>query len=240
MLTTNGSLVFAGAPAASPRLAFVGWQPIFAVTGEQIQSAIMGNLLRFGFAQRQAQTEFERLVRPHLDHLYKLAYRFTGSGDGAEDLIQDLLLRLYSRRHELEKIQLLGPWLTRVMYRLFVDQVRHDARTPYVSLVDEDGDTDPYAAIPDPAPGPDVEFELNLDRARLAQAWQELSPEHRAVLALHEIEGYTLEELETMLELNRGTVKSRLHRARARLVQLLAMEPSDSMQAVKQDRKNRT
>ena len=241
MLTADGCFVRANAPAAS-RVAFALWQPILAVTRGWIQPAAMQKRSRFGLARRPALTDFERLVRPHLDHLYKLAYRFTGAADRAEDLIQELLVRLYSRRNELEKIQVLRPWLVRVMYRLFIDQTRRDARAPYLSIADtnvaateEDGD--PYAAIADPAPGPDAEFELSLDRERLMRAWEELSAEHQAVLALHEVEGYTLEELEALLETNLGTVKSRLHRARTRLAQLLEREPFDALERVKGKRK---
>lgn len=193
---------------------------------------------RFGFTPRRAQTDFERLVRPHLDHLYKLAYRFTGAADRAEDLIQDLLVRLYPRCDELAQIEQPRPWLVRVMYRLFVDQVRRNARTPYIALADSDlaaGDEagDPYAEIADESPGPETEFDLGLDRERLLRAWEELSPEHKALLALFEIEGYTLDELETLLNVTRGTLKSRLHRARARLAQLLAVEPLAATERVK-------
>lgn len=197
---------------------------------------------RFGLSRRRTQTDFERLVRPHLDHLYKLAYRFTGTADRAEDLLQELLVKLYSRRNELAKVQLLRPWMVRVMYRLFIDQTRRESRAPYIALADSDfaggeEDGDPYADVADPTPGPDIEFELNLDRERLMRAWQELSPEHRAVLALHEVEGHTLEELETLLDINRGTAKSRLHRARARLARLLMTEPFDTLERVNDKRK---
>ncbi len=177
-------------------------------------------------------------MRPHLDHLYKLAYRFTGATDRAEDLIQDLLVRLYPRRDELAKVEQPRPWLVRVMYRLFIDQIRRDARAPYISLADSnlartDENGDPYAEIPDSAPGPELEFDLALNRERLMRAWEQLSAEHKALLALHEIEGYTLDELETLLEVTLGTLKSRLHRARARLAQLLKMEPFAPLQRVK-------
>lgn len=168
-------------------------------------------------------------MHPHLDHLYRLACRFVGSGDRAEDLIQDLLLRLYPRTSELAEVEQLRPWLVRVMYRLFIDQVRRDARSLHVAIDESDlaaaDDSDPYAAVADTAPGPEVEFDLNLDRERLLRAWERLSPEHKALLALHEIEGYTLDELEKLLEVTRGTLKSRLHRARARLAELLSREP---------------
>jgi RNA polymerase sigma factor (sigma-70 family) len=242
MLTANGCCALTPAPGVSRWVMFGGWQPTLVVTTGRDQPPAMQKHSRFGFPRRRTETDFERLVRPHLDHLYKLAYRFTGAVDRAEDLIQELLVRLYSRRNELAKVQLLRPWLVRVMYRLFVDQTRREARAPYISLADSDfgtdkEDGDPYADVADPTPGPDIEVELNLDRERLVRAWQELSAEHRAVLALHEIEGHTLEELEMLLDLNRGTVKSRLHRARARLAQLLVTEPFDAAERVKDKRK---
>ncbi|MDH4133638.1 MAG: hypothetical protein OEV31_02520, partial [Gammaproteobacteria bacterium] len=90
------------------------------------------------FAARRAQAQFEELVRPHLGHLYKLACRFTGAADRAEDLIQDLLVRIYPRCGELAKIEQPRPWLARVMYRMFIDQVRHGARSPHMPIADSD------------------------------------------------------------------------------------------------------
>ncbi len=197
------------------------------------------------FAARRAQSQFESLVRPHLDHLYRLAYRFTGTVDRAEDLIQDLLVRVYPRCDELTRVEQLRPWLARVMYRIFVDQLRRDRRAPLVPITN--GDMEPGAdgedrsvpGIEESLPGPEQEIEQQYDRERLAKAWELLSPEHRAVLTLFEIEGYTLQELEQMLEVTRGTLKSRLHRARARLAQLLADgEPFRLLDRVRGKRSN--
>ncbi len=195
------------------------------------------------FAARRAQAHFDQRVRPHLDHLYKLAYRFTGSADRAEDLIQDLLVRVYPRCEELAGIEQPRPWLARVMYRIFIDQVRHNARSPHMPIADSGlaGDladeADPYTEVADTAPGPEEEVEMHFDRERLNRAWEQLNPDHRALLALFEIEGYTLQELEVMLECARGTLKSRLHRARSRLAELLGgMEPSGPLDRVKDER----
>ena len=181
------------------------------------------------FGLGRAGTNFERLVRPHLDHLYRLAYRFTGARDRAEDLVQDLLVRVYPRRAELAQIEQPRPWLARVMYRIFVDQFRRNARAPFVPISehdvesDDDKNGDGYR-FADPAPGPEAETELNFERELLVQAWEHLSPEHRVLLALHDVEGYTLSELERVLNVTRGTLKSRLSRARARLAALLERE----------------
>src|SRR5258706_9200148 len=123
-------------PSALPWVVYGGWQSDCQVIRGRFQPQAMPKRSRFGFGSQRAQTDFERLLRPHLDHLYKLAYRFTGATDRAEDLIQDLLVRLYPRRDELTKVEQPRPWLVRVMYRLFIDQVRRDARAPYISLAD--------------------------------------------------------------------------------------------------------
>lgn len=189
---------------------------------------------------RRSQMEFERLLRPHFDYLYKLAYRFTGTTDRAEDLVQDLLVRLYPRRGDLAVVEQLRPWLVRVMYHLFIDQTRRAARTPEMPIAEtglpsaETGD--PYGDLADNRPGPEMEFELNVNRAHMLRAWEQLSSEHKALLALFEIEGYTLNELESMLDLARGTLKSRLHRARHRLAELLAAEPFLSPERIKDQR----
>ncbi len=195
------------------------------------------------FAARRAQAQFDQLLRPHLDHLYKLAYRFTGAPDRAEDLIQDLLVRVYPRCDELAGIEQPRPWLTRVMYRMFIDQVRHDARSPHMPIADSSlanefaDEGDPYADVADMAPGPEDEVEMHFDRERLTRAWEQLNPDHRALLTLFEIEGYTLQELEVMLECTRGTLKSRLSRARSRLAGLLgSTEPSGPFDRVKNER----
>jgi len=207
-----------------------------AVTGSFVDKDNLHSL-----SARRAQTSFEQLVRPHLEHLYRLAYRFTGTADRAEDLIQDLLVRIYPRCDELSQIDRPRSWLARVMYRMFIDQVRREARAPEVPIVDTGlmadepgGESDPYAGVADPAPGPEEAAELRFDQERLAVAWEQLSPDHRALLALFDIEGYSLQELETMLEIPRGTIKSRLHRARERLAALVRdMEPSSLLDRVR-------
>jgi RNA polymerase sigma factor (sigma-70 family) len=164
---------------------------------------------------RSTGDDFQALLRPHLDRLYRLAYRFTGGVEDAEDLVQELCARLYPRLAELQALDNAAPWLARALHNLFVDQVRRAARSPVEAVAE-------LPEVPSPAPGPEdaVARELTLDRIEAALA--RLPPEQRAVLAWHDIEGYTLEELADSHELPLGTLKSRLHRARAALKRLLA------------------
>lgn len=165
-------------------------------------------------------------MRPQVEYLYRLAWRFTASVADAEDLVQDVLLKLYPRTQEMLGIQRLRPWLARVMYHQYVDSVRRRARSPVLQLVGGgDGEDDPLDKVPTTRDGPEEHAERSGLRDLILTALRQLNPEQRAVVTMHDVEGYSLEELETMLETPLGTLKSRLHRARHRLRALIPMEP---------------
>lgn len=168
------------------------------------------------FSHRSNSDKFEQLVSPHIDHLYRLAFRFTGRREDAEDLVQDLLVKLYRRRQEVETVEKLRPWLAQVLYRLFIDQVRQQKRRP--SIDEGEADCDVFE---NPDDGPEQLVQQAIVQDRLQQAFTSLNDDQRALLALHDIEGYTLVELETVLETPIGTLKSRLHRARQKLREML-------------------
>ena len=172
--------------------------------------------------------EFERLLRPHVPALYRSAYRWTGAVDRAEDLVQQLLVRLYPRLGELRGLDQVRPWALRVMYRIFVDELRRERASPVQfggeSAADDEMPAAQDDAWLDSAPGPAELVEQQITQDRLLRAWERLGEEHRAVLSMHDIEDYTLPELAQIMDIPLGTLKSRLHRARARLRELLAAE----------------
>lgn len=165
-------------------------------------------------ASGPAAETFEARLRPHLERLYRLAYRFTGTREAAEDLVQELCVRLYPRHAELQALEQPGPWLARALHNLFVDQMRRQGRSP-VEAVEE------LPEVASQAPGPEELTARDLTLERVEAALARLPPEQRAVLAWHDLEGYTLEELAESRDLPLGTLKSRLHRARAALQRLL-------------------
>ncbi|MFW6094312.1 MAG: RNA polymerase sigma factor [Pseudomonadota bacterium] len=171
-------------------------------------------------------SRFDALLRPHLRLLYRVAYRYTGSREDAEDLVQELLTKLYPRTAELEQIHDLRPWLLRSLYNLFIDQVRKAQRT--LPTTSEDADATANAASADA----DDAGRMELGDA-LQAAIARLSPEHRAVVMLHLVEGYALSELAQLLDVRIGTLKSRLHRAKRQLrTALRSMEPDSSHKRV--------
>jgi RNA polymerase sigma-70 factor (ECF subfamily) len=162
---------------------------------------------------------FAGLVKQHYQRLYEAAYRLTRSAADAEDLVQEVCVRAYPRFAEIELLEQPRGWLLKVLYRLFVDSRRRYERKHVRSIEDDEefvGDQ----------PSPAEEAERALDRWRVEQAWRYLSSEHRTLLALHDVEGYTLSEIQSLTGLKEGTIKSRLHRARVRLGRLLQRDPA--------------
>ncbi len=161
---------------------------------------------------------FERAIEPCMDHLRRLAIRLTGSTDDAEDLLQDLMVRLHPRMEEVVALERPRPWLSRVLYRLFVDEWRRRRSGPDIDASTEPDDSADSGAWPEDA------FEQGLTRGRLQSALDRLPAFQRELVLMHDVEGYTLIEVAEITETPTGTLKSRLHRARAALRADLAGE----------------
>lgn len=160
---------------------------------------------------------FAVLLKPHLPKLFRLACRLAHTTADAEDLLQDVLVKLFSRRDELSSIRHLPPWLGRVLYNQFIDDVRRYGRQP-LKLVQDGIEIDEVA---DHRANPERAAVRAGDSQSLIKSLAKLSEEHRIVLVLHDVEGYTIKEIEELTSVGQGTLKSRLHRARARLRDLL-------------------
>lgn len=155
---------------------------------------------------------------PHMEHLYRLAYRFTGNQDDAEDLLQDLLAKCLARSEQLASIENPRAWLARVLHNLYIDQVRRQAN--WVAWTEENT-TDPMQANSNLPTAPEV----GLSFKQIKQALEQINPDQRTLLAMHDIEGYTLTEISEILATPVGTLKSRLNRARKKLKNFLSEEP---------------
>jgi RNA polymerase sigma factor (sigma-70 family) len=175
-----------------------------------------------------AAEEFDVLMRGHVRPLYRYAYRWTGDVDQAEDLVQETLTRLFSELPRLRELEQIRPWAARVMYRLFVDWLRRARGSPVTfvgrsgmvsGVLDDQEDPDEAG---DETWNPETLTEQAFERERVLVAWEQLHEQHRVVLSLYEIEGYSLEEVAQVIDAPLGTVKSRLNRARAHLRELLS------------------
>lgn len=164
---------------------------------------------------------WESIVRDNSVRVYRLAYRLTGNQHDAEDLTQDVFIRVFRSLNTYQPGTFEG-WLHRITTNLFLDHVRRKKRI----RIDTMGDNEHLVMAP--AEGrPEREYEhRNLDHD-IQQALDQLNPENRAVVVLCDIEGLSYEEIAHTLDVKLGTVRSRIHRARAQLRKLLAHRRPD-------------
>lgn len=171
-------------------------------------------------------TRFRDVVRPHLPWLYGLACRLTG-GDGAEDLVQECLIRAYRSFDQLRDETAVAAWLRRILVNQLRDTVRHDARRAAELPVDHrDEGTSLYRRIAeeDPLPYSDTLHLDFLSCISVPDVWAVLDrlPAHyRTPLVLVHMYGVPVREAAKALELPEGTVLSQLHRGRKRFEQEL-------------------
>jgi len=132
----------------------------------------------------------------------------------------------------LETVEDLRPWLARALYNLYIDTHRAKQRSP--TDLSDAAASEHMERLGDESADP-LEREVRRQNLQLLdEALDRLSEAHRDLLILHDMEGYSLPELKEILELPLGTLKSRLHRAREALRQLLSREPFDVIQRVNQ------
>lgn len=160
---------------------------------------------------------WDELVREYSPQVYRLAYRLTGQRADAEDLTQEVFIRVFRSLDSYQPGTFSG-WLHRITTNLFLDQVRRKQRQRTSALGEYDSDA-PRAARGDE---PERHFEMtNLD-VDIQTALAELAPEYRAAVVLRDIEDLTYEEIAEVLGISLGTVRSRIHRGRAKLRTALA------------------
>ena len=153
------------------------------------------------------------LYDAHVDRIYRLAFRLTGDDDAARDITQDTFIRAFARLDEFRGEAALGSWLHSIAFSVGMNAVRTaKRREARVGRMD-----DGHAAVP--SAGRRAEPDL---RARLAEAIDGLPDGYRAVFVMHDVEGYTHEEIGAALGIASGTSKAQLFRARAKLRTQLA------------------
>jgi RNA polymerase sigma-70 factor (ECF subfamily) len=154
---------------------------------------------------------WDDVVRTHSARVYRLAYRLTGNAHDAEDLTQDVFVRVFRSLSSYTPGTFEG-WLHRITTNLFLDRVRRAQRIRFDALGDDAPDR-LAGREPSPAQAYDDRY-LDSD---IQAALDSLSPEFRAAVVLCDIEGLSYEEIAATLGVKLGTVRSRIHRGRAHL-----------------------
>ena len=173
-------------------------------------------------AQRGDADAFEQLLLEHQKNVYNLCYRMAGNPDDAMDLSQETFLRAWRCLDQYQFASAFSTWLYRLCSNICIDFLRKRRRQQTVPLTFEDADGEEQTyAVPDVQPLPEEQVELKLTREMLAAAMAQLLPEHRAVLQLRVVNEMSYEQIADVLDIQIGTVKSRLSRARNQLKKIL-------------------
>ncbi len=168
-----------------------------------------------GTATPWTPPSWDEVVRTHSARVYRLAYRLTGNQYDAEDLTQEVFVRVFRSLSSYTPGTFEG-WLHRITTNLFLDMVRRKARIRFDALPDDAE----RLASPDRGPAQlydDTHFDHDVQAALDA-----LPPDFRAAVVLCDLEGLSYEEIAATLNIKIGTVRSRIHRGRSQLREALS------------------
>ena len=177
---------------------------------DPVQHAAM---LVTAFGRQRDETSFRELYRLYTPMLYAMAVRLSGSQSEAEELTQEAWVRAVERHDRYDSRSKYSTWVTGILINCAREARRRRARTP-LATDRQAAAAHSVAAFPAAAP-------LRADPIDVERALATLPDGFREVVILHDVNGYTHQEIGTMLNIQPGTSKSQLARGRSRLRQLL-------------------
>ena len=170
---------------------------------------------------------WEELVQRHHRRIYNLCYRFAGSADDAQDLTQEVFIKMYRTLPSYDHTKgAFVTWVTTITRNLLVDHFRktkQDRMTDSMDTASSDHeDAQPLSEqIPDQSAPPDAHVRSREVSETVHNALGKLSPELREAVILRDLQDMDYKEIASVLRVPEGTVKSRINRGRAELARLL-------------------
>jgi len=162
---------------------------------------------------------FGELVTRYQDRLYNSVYRLLGDGEDARDVVQEAFLNAYQSLRSFKGEALFFTWLYRVAVNAAISYKRKQKTVARFGGAGPAEPTDPSEAS-----RPEHAMEMAEEEKRVHAALNRLSPEHRVVLIMKDMDGQKYEDMATILQVPIGTIRSRLHRARLELRDILLHE----------------
>jgi RNA polymerase sigma factor (sigma-70 family) len=156
---------------------------------------------------------FSELVRRHQNSVYRYLLRLVGSHEDALEMTQDAFIKAWQALPQWQPEAQFRTWLFRIANNTALDALRRRKLVEFVPLEDS-------FDAPSGEPDPEHQAQFTQEVRQLEASLKKLVPEHRQILLLREVEEMSYEEIGCVLSLSEGTVKSRLARARAALIEI--------------------
>jgi RNA polymerase sigma-70 factor (ECF subfamily) len=167
---------------------------------------------------------FDVLVERYQARLLNFVYRIVGDRERAEDLVQEVFIRVHRHLGRFDRSKKFSTWIYTIASNLGKNELRNRARNPLVlftSITQGWDDEERPLEFEDPSARPDDQFRKRHVKELVEQSVGQLPKHHREVFVLREIEGRSYEEIAEITHCNLGTVKSRLNRARNSFAEII-------------------
>ncbi len=186
------------------------------------------------FRNTKDASHFCSLVRRYQNRIYNAAFRILGNTEEAEEVVQETYIRVHHNLDKFRRQSSFGAWLFRIVHNLCVDALRARQKQKGFQLLSFDPqsthDNEEIVEVPlsgvisqvaDPGLCPEQEMDVSEQSLIIQSSLRELPEPQRVVIVLHDIEGFSYEEISEIVGTSIGTVRSRLHYGRLKLRQLL-------------------
>jgi RNA polymerase sigma-70 factor, ECF subfamily len=175
---------------------------------------------------------FKTLVGRYQNRIYNAAFRILGNSHESEEVVQDTFIRVLQNIQSFRNQSTFAAWMFRISHNLCIDMVRTNRRKGMQVMSfdphSHNGDS-PHEAtlnvvtqIADPVPGPSQQVDSKEQQQAVVDSLNQLPEPQRIVLVLHDMEGFSYQEIADIVGANIGTVRSRLHYGRIKLRELLS------------------
>ena len=182
------------------------------------------------YRQTKNPTYFKSLVRRYQNRIYTTAYRMLGNAEEAEEVVQETCLKVLQNVGKFKQQSSFAAWIFRIAHNVCLDVLRAKKRRglfqllvfdPTSTLDHDSTSTQVISQAADPGPSPAEQLDLTEQGQIIVNSLNKLPDQQRAVIVLHDIEGFSYEEIALIVSTNLGTIRSRLHYGRIKLKELL-------------------
>ncbi|MCC5911761.1 MAG: sigma-70 family RNA polymerase sigma factor [Clostridiaceae bacterium] len=168
-------------------------------------------------SQKGDVESFEILITSYQKTAFNIAYRMLGNFEDANDITQEAFIKVYKSIDKFKGESSFTTWLYAIVNNICLDFLRKKKKIKIISIDKSQGNENYQREIPDETNTPEVLFEKKEVRRTVQDAINQLKDEHRTIIILRDIQGFSYEEIAEILDISTGTVKSRISRARRSL-----------------------